>query len=432
MSHSSPSDLHITITEHPSGEALSTDNGTAAEEFAEEARLDREIPGRVLRHGGHGDAVTAFTKALDTAEDGEAALRAVRDHGRRLWRNAARRAREGDGDDRPLYWTRLAMLRALRERHPADEPLRAELTAALERSSRGIEGNRLPAGGDRLRVVITGFDPFGLDRDIRNGNPSGAAVLALHGTTLRTADGRSAHVEGVILPVRWRDFTDGIVEEALTPYLEEGPRRVDLFMTLSRGRPGFFDLEGFNGARRGDTPDNAGVRAPGPVPVLPGPDGTEGPQWTRSTLPMGRMIEATAATATDGREAEGPGAAPVRARTGVVELPAGAPADGEPISREDGPGEGSTAVAGSGGDYLSNEVAHRACLLRDRLKADIPGGHLHIPAPDFASEHADPESDRYTDPVLVAGRREITRRVRALLLSVPDRDRREPAPDSRA
>ncbi|MBB0232131.1 pyroglutamyl peptidase, partial [Streptomyces calidiresistens] len=274
---------------------MSTDSGTTTEEFTEEARLDREIPDRVLRHGGHGDAVTAFTGALDAARDEEEALRVVRHHGRRLWRNAARRARETDGDDRPLYWTRLAMVRLLRARHPAGDPLGAALIAALERSSRGIGGNHLPAGGERLRVVITGFDPFGLDRDIRRGNPSGAAVLALHGTTLRTADGRTAHVEGVILPVRWHDFTDGIVEEALTPYLEEGPRRVDLFMTISRGRPGFFDLEAFNGARRGDTPDNAGVRAPGPVPVPPGPDGAEGPQWTRSTLPMERMVAAVEA-----------------------------------------------------------------------------------------------------------------------------------------
>ena len=42
------------------------------------------------------------------------------------------------------------------------------------------------------RVLVTGFDPFTLDRDIRISNPSGATALALDGTVIETADGPGA------------------------------------------------------------------------------------------------------------------------------------------------------------------------------------------------------------------------------------------------
>ncbi len=56
------------------------------------------------------------------------------------------------------------------------------------------------------RILLTGFDPFTLDRDIRISNPSGATALALDGTVIETADG-PARVETAVFPVRWQDFT---------------------------------------------------------------------------------------------------------------------------------------------------------------------------------------------------------------------------------
>ncbi|RCV47095.1 pyroglutamyl peptidase, partial [Marinitenerispora sediminis] len=53
---------------------------------------------------------------------------------------------------------------------------------------------------------------------------------------------------------------------------------------------------------------------------------------------------------------------PVRGNTEVTEIPAGG---GQPVVRPGGPTPGSTAVAGGGGDYLSNEIAYRNTLLRD-------------------------------------------------------------------
>jgi len=50
-----------------------------------------------------------------------------------------------------------------------------------------------------------------------------------------------------------------------------------------------------------------------------------------------------------------------------------------------------TAVAGSGGGYLSNEVAYRALRLRERLGATFAVGHLHTPRVD--GYDADAESE---------------------------------------
>jgi pyrrolidone-carboxylate peptidase len=358
-----------------------------------------------MRHGGLAQALPRLEQALAGSGSAEDAERVIARHGRSLWRDAVRRLRESDGDDRPLYWTRLALAQAIRGWRPAFPVDTAALLAALDRGSRGMEGNRLPAGADRVRIVVTGFDPFRLERDIRRGNPSGAAALALHGTTLRTPAGHTAHIEAAVLPVRWADFSAGMVERALRPYLEPGPRQVDLFVTLSQGRPGAFDLERFNGGWRGGGTDNTLAEADGPVPGAGEWEGDSGPQWTTTSLPYARLTE------------EPSGRFPVRDNTTVTELP---PDATEPLTRPDGPTPGSAARAGGGGSYLSNEIAYRATLLRDRLAPGLPGGHLHTPALEFAPENATEDSDRFTDPVLVANRHDITVQIRTLLARAAD------------
>lgn len=361
-----------------------------------------------MRHGGLAGALPRLEQALAGVASAEEAERVIERQGRSLWREAVRRLRETDGDDRPLYWTRLALAKAIRGWQPAFPVDTGALLDALDRGSRGLAGNLLPAGEERLRIVVTGFDPFRLDRDIRRGNPSGAAALALHGTTVRTPGGRTAHIEAAVLPVRWADFTAGIVERTLRPYLEPGPRQVHLFMTLSQGRPGAFDLERFNGGWRGGGADNSRAEATGPVPGADRWAGQEGPQWTESTLPHALLT------------AEPSGRFPVRDNTAVTEVPPGAT---EPLTRPDGPTPGSAARAGGGGDYLSNEIAYRATLLRDRLAPGLPGGHLHTPVLEFAEENAAADSDRFTDPVLVAGRQDITVQIRTLLIRAADAPR---------
>jgi len=379
----------------------------------EERRLGQAAPQEILRRSGFDDVAPGFARELAGVRSAAQAERVVRRDGGRLWHRAVARA-QGRGpaggdlsrdDDRPLYWARLGMTRALgewRPDFPLSEARRAGLLTALERGSRGQDSLDLPAGKHIKRIVVTGFDPFQLDADVRRSNPSGAAALALDGTTLRTPQG-PARVETAVFPVRWADFADGTVERTLLPAFR-GPRRVDAFMTVSQGRVGRFDVERTNGAWRGGYPDNANVSRTETVPIPVGvPTPRPQPQWTTTTLPYASIVAANT------------GPFPVRDNTTVTEIPAGATA---PVVRPDGPTPGSTARAGGGGDYLSNEIAYRATLLRDAVGLKVPGGHLHTPVLQFGPNNTDPATGQVTDPDFVHNRQTITAQVRSVLTVV--------------
>jgi pyrrolidone-carboxylate peptidase len=412
----------LTVT--PAATATTAGTSTAGTPTAEERRLDGAAPQEILRRSGFDTVAPEFVRALGRAATYARAERIVAREGARLWRRAVDRA-QGRGpaggdlsrdDDRPLYWARLGMTREVREWDPGfglTGAQRVRLLDDLERSSRGQDSVRYPPrtgphGGVR-RILVTGFDPFTLDRDIRISNPSGATALALDGTTIRTADG-PARVETVVFPVRWQDFTggtspgsgsgEGTVERTLRPYLP----RVDLFTTVSQGRVGRFDVERTNGAWRGGFPDNDEVSVTGTVPVT---DPASQPQWTTTTLPYAEIVAAHT------------GRFPVYDHTSVTEIPA----DGTgPVVRPDGPTPGSQARAGGGGDYLSNEIAYRATLLRDRLGlgASLPGGHVHTPVLQFGADNSDPATGTVTDPEFVRNRLDIIAQVRAILTVAVD------------
>ncbi|MFE1922979.1 pyroglutamyl peptidase [Streptomyces asoensis] len=388
------------------GAAPASASPSASAPTVEERRLAQAVPREILGRSGFDTVAPRFARLLGASHSYAQARRVVDGEGRALWRRAVDRA-QGRGpaggdlsrdDDRPLYWARLAMTSELRSWEPAftvDDGQRDALLDELERASRGQDDVRLPrhAKGTK-RVLVTGFDPFTLDRDIRISNPSGATALALDGTVIRTADG-PARVETVVLPVRWRDFSQGVVERALRPYLPH----VDLFTTVSQGRVGRFDVERTNGAWRGGFPDNDNVGRTEQVPV---PDPASQPQWTATTLPYAAIVAADT------------GRFPVYDHTSVTEIPAGGTA---PVVRPDGPTAGSTARAGGGGDYLSNEIAYRATLLRDRLGLhdSLPGGHVHTPVLQFGAGNTDPATGAVTDPEFVRNRLDIIAQVRAIL-----------------
>ncbi|MBL1104748.1 pyroglutamyl peptidase [Streptomyces sp. 5-8] len=394
----------------------------------EEQRLDGAVPQEILRRSGFYDAAPRFGRALEGTRSYAEAGRVVAREGTALWRRAVARAQgrgpDGPGalarqggergadlsldDDRPLYWARLGMTRQVRTWQPGfglTQEQRTALLTRLERASRGQTDVRYPGKGHLRRVLLTGFDPFTLDRDIRISNPSGAAALALDGTVIRTAGG-PARVETVVFPVRWQDFAEGTVERTLRPYLPH----VDLFTTVSQGRVGRFDVERTNGAWRGGFPDNDDVSRTETVPVT---DPATQPQWTGTTLPYAAVVAART------------GRFPVYDHTEVTEIPAGGTG---PVVRADGPTPGSTARAGGGGDYLSNEIAYRATLLRDRLglHGTLPGGHVHTPVLRFGAGNTDPATGTVTDPEFIQNRLDIIAQVRSIVtvaLSATERTR---------
>ncbi|WDF37761.1 pyroglutamyl peptidase [Streptomyces sp. T12] len=407
--------------------------GAAAAEAApaptvEEQRLGEPVPQEILRRSGFDALATEFTRDLGAANSYAQARRVVVREGSALWRRAVDRAQgrgpaesnrrealphKGGGgrrvglsrdDDRPLYWARLSMTRDVRTWEPEfglSETQRSALLDALERGSRGQTEIRYPHGDHAVggvsgirRILVTGFDPFTLDRDIRISNPSGATALALDGTVIETADG-PARVETAVFPVRWQDFADGTVERTLRPYLKQ----VDLFTTVSQGRVGRFDVERTNGAWRGGFGDNDNIGRTETIPVA---DPASQPQWTSTTLPYKEIVAANT------------GRFPVYDNTSVTEIPAGGT---QAVVRPDGPTPGSTARAGGGGDYLSNEIAYRATLLRDRLGLHdvLPGGHVHTPVLQFGTGNTDPATGSVTDPEFVRNRLDIIAQVRTIL-----------------
>ncbi|MFF7603011.1 pyroglutamyl-peptidase I family protein [Streptomyces mirabilis] len=377
----------------------------AAPVTVEEQRLDQAAPQEILRRSGFDTVAPGLARALARAGSFGQAERVVVRQGARLWQRAVDRA-QGRGpaggdlsrdDDRPLYWARLGMTREVRQWEPEfglTDTQRAKLLAELEENSRGENSIRYPHAKGVKRILLTGFDPFTLDRDVRISNPSGATALALDGTTIRTADG-PARIETAVFPVRWQDFADGTVERTLRRQLP----RVDLFTTVSQGRVGRFDVERTNGAWRGGFPDNENVSRTETIPVT---DPASQPQWTSTTLPYARIVAAPT------------GRFPVYDHTSVTEIPAGGT---DPVVRPDGPTPGSTARAGGGGDYLSNEIAYRATLLRDRLGLhdSLPGGHVHTPVLQFGTGNTDPATGTVTDPEFVRNRLDIIAQVRAIV-----------------
>lgn len=377
----------------------------------EEQRLDQDVPREILRRSGFDGVAPDFVRSLHGARSYAQAERAVTRQGERLWQRAVDRAQgrgsaHGDlsrDDDRPLYWARLGMTRELRQWQPEftlSEAARARLLGKLERSSRGQDSLAFPSGkGDAgvKRIVVTGFDPFTLDRDIRISNPSGATALALDGTVISTADG-PARIQTAVFPVRWQDFADGTVERALRVPLS----RADLFTTVSQGRVGRIDVERFNGAWRGGFGDNENVSETGLVPVT---DPASQPQWTTTSLPYRAIVAADT------------GRFPVYDNTSVTEVPVGGTG---PVVRPDGPTAGSAARAGGGGDYLSNEIAYRATLLRDRLGRDIPGGHVHTPVLEFGAGNTDPATGSVTDPEFVQNRLDIIAQLKSIVTVAAD------------
>jgi hypothetical protein len=372
--------------ERPPGADCYADNVTLT---VEEQRITQPLPGadnepaarRFIEAAGLDARVDRFQRRLCDIADVDAATRFVRRAGAGLWETAVARAQGDIGigtidryDDRPLYWARVTMSRALREWQSTftlSSLQRLALIRILGYESRGIESVDYPSRATTKRVLISGFDTYSLDSSLRNSNPSGATALQLDGRTLRTDDGR-VRVEAVVLPVNWSDFDQGIVEDAFGPWLDphDPAGNADLIMTISQTGRGRMDIEQWAGGFRGGFPDNNRAIHYGPISAAAlWPQPQPSPQWIETTLPYQEMIDA------------GTGPWPVQLNDGICEWPAGTYPDPGSVRCQDDPSAGSRAGSAPGGNYLSNESMYRTNRLRlGAGLTEMPGGHLHISA----------------------------------------------------
>ena len=311
---------------------------------AEHRRLShaiREIPSVAQRYQ---PIVAAVVKRLsDRQQHNEQTFGAC---GRDLWLHAIEDHQQGNLDDRPLYWARVAIESAIQ-----DTP--RHLRTAFDHASRNQLATESLSPSNLL--VLTAFDPFALDQTIQQGNPSGSFALKLHGTTLDGLD-----VLAMIFPVRYKDFDAGCVERALTLVFRNP--RVKAVLTASMGRTDF-DLERFPARCRGSTqPDNTGriARPFEELERLP----KKAPSFVEFTLPVSDTtaedFQQVGRTVNDNRIVKTlqNGEFPANNLTDLL--------DQQPL-------------AGSGGNFLSNEVSYRSLLLRQQLNCSIPVGHIHVP-----------------------------------------------------
>ncbi|WP_291275776.1 S8 family serine peptidase [Flavobacterium sp.] len=321
----------------------------------------------------------------------------------------------GIADDRILYWARLKMEVALKN-HPSvlkDFVLRDQLILSMEEKSRGYKSVDFSSQPSLKKILITGFDPFGLKDNPLQGNPSGATALALHNKIIKDdSNNPIGFIQTMIVPVRYKDFDGhegdagngiGIIEKYLGPYIKDSTKKVDLIMTMSQDlAPDFLNIDRFATIIRGGSPDNMGARRLADSTSLdlltdanPNVDETKKFNWIQTTLPkdMVPSIEYN----------------PDNNKFYVFYnqsfyIDENKNQDiwddlGKPVDKRKDPKYFSINKRtpaylqknvvinyGSGGTYLSNEIFYRVALLRERWLATpagngkkMPTGHLHVP-----------------------------------------------------
>ena len=318
-------------------------------------------------------------------------------------------------DDRPLYWGRIKVAVMLKQ-HPlfANEanlevdangrsngrvkpasPL-AQLVQLLEETSRNYTGVSFAAAGPGVKkILLTGYDPFQLDNNQYQVNPSDIIVSALHGTN--THDPLTKAITGfiqvMIFPVRYRDFDsslqpgqgqgEGVAETYIKPFVTS----VDMIVTISQGgrglpyktTPDYYDIEHYATNTRGGFRDNLNETRPAydevlrsmpPVPIVtnaadPSKNNSDNMEWLETTLP--EKMRKSPANLHDTYAIVKVNGSPVKVVN--TKLP-------DSFKRRSPKGQ---MYEASGGDYLSNEIFYRVARMRQQLRPSLATGHLHTP-----------------------------------------------------
>lgn len=333
-------------------------------------------------------SINTLVGTFDTAFSGIATDKAaiknqVEVDAAQLWTLAVNYNASPPFDDRPLYWARLNFNAAIRL-HPwigKQRKLVSKLIKIVEDESRGFDRvdftatNSVWSGqgvnfGTAKKILLTGFDPLGLDTDIAAENPSAQVVLNLHDKKLVDGMGNEAMVQGVILPVRYHEFDRGVVKKFMKKYLDpSSPDKVDMIVTINQnGTSQFFDVERFAARYRDGGEDNGNTKSEKNRPGF----GFSWSEFFESTLPIlkfvpnpgggGQVIYYNQAYTSSTGTSNDPHNAGPNVNTNTVAAPTG------------------KSLLGSGGAYLSNEIFYRVARLREKLSSTTKTGHFHLPA----------------------------------------------------
>ncbi|HEY1403378.1 MAG TPA: IPT/TIG domain-containing protein, partial [Pyrinomonadaceae bacterium] len=321
--------------------------------------------------------------------------------GERLWELGYTLVQAATKDDRPLYWARLqaiAALRAYYRRNPNLSMLAPGTVDQFEWPSRGLDqatGGIIfpPAAVNARKAIVTGFDPFRLPSQPGQSNPSGLIALELNGKSVERVQ-PPVYVRSAIFPVRYRDFDANLVEMAMGVSLGS----VALILTCSLNNSDYYDVERFAAKARVQFEDNENKK---PAAVVPG-----NKEFFESTLPYERVVNGDVQT----RRLAGPNRASTPfvtdqsykavgvtgergrgSRSSPGQMPPVVPGSFRPEPVDDGSvneeaawkkqpdAPTGTALEGSGGSYLSNEIFYRTARERDRLRPALASGHFHLP-----------------------------------------------------
>jgi pyrrolidone-carboxylate peptidase len=333
--------------------------------------------------------------------DYSVAQRAMARLGDEIWQHNKVQVQSGKiVDDRPLYWNRLAIKHFIKQSPSVF--LESQLNALLEvfeNSSRGYSDLGFSRQTNK-KILLTGFDPFLLDRNLEQSNPSGLNALLLDGKVIRyqtSINGKlktiTAEINTAMIPVRFEDFDQGEIESLLAPFY--ATNSVDMIATVSMGRRNF-DLEHFPGLRRSSkAPDNlnvyTGATLNNPVIPLLTNKPLASVEFVEYSLPFQAMMQAK-------------GDFKVKDNRGVTIFTSGKANDIIAVNLAELSDK--VSVQGGGGGYLSNEISYRSIRLRNILKSTIATGHIHTPSiKDF---------DRLTN-------KKITEQIEAMLiLALPE------------
>lgn len=309
----------------------------------------------------------------------------VEKYASKLWTEAKSAVQSGTYDDRPLYWARIKMEVALKNhlKGKLDSDIE-NLIQLFEEKSRNYTGinfskktDNSTGGKPKKKILITGFDPFGLNVNIEQSNPSGVVALALHGTEISDEDGNIGEIQAMIFPVRYEDFDKGYVEQYIYPYIPN----VHMIVTISQGYK-YYDIERFASKKRtSKTLDNLAqnkhiIYYNIENGILTRVSYNDLPEFLETTLPKNSIVPGTLGnnivvynqfylSSVKQESWDWSYVLQKFVNEGTKDI--------------QGPSLGEISVEGSGGDFLSNEIFYRVSLLREQYNSTLKTGHLHLP-----------------------------------------------------